>query len=120
MRLAAIASALAILLCAAVFGAIFLQRTSVSGPAPSPALAAPGEEPASAVGASARLDAGRTAPRTAPNAETRGGAARAPARGAEGGRAGRARSGPRHHLQQSQRPGRRSHGRDRHHRRAWV
>ena len=62
MRLAAIASALAILLCAAVFGAIFLQRTSVSGPAPSPALAAPGEEPASAIGASARVDAARTAP----------------------------------------------------------
>ena len=49
MRLAAIASALAIMLCAAVFGAIFLQRTSVSGPAPSPALAAPGEGQASAV-----------------------------------------------------------------------
>jgi len=64
MRLAAIASALAILLCAAVFGAIFLQRTSVSGPAPSPALAAPGEEPASAIGASARVDAARTAPGT--------------------------------------------------------
>ena len=64
MRLAAIASALAILLCAAVFGAIFLQRTSVSGPAPSPALAAPGQEPASAIGASARVDAARTAPGT--------------------------------------------------------
>jgi peptidoglycan/xylan/chitin deacetylase (PgdA/CDA1 family) len=65
MRLAAIASALAIVLCAAVFGAIFLQRTSVSGPAPSPAQAAPGEEPASAIGASARVDAARTAPGTA-------------------------------------------------------
>src|SRR6476620_1883737 len=64
MRLAAIASALAILLCAAVFGAIFLHRTSVSGPAPSPALAAPGEEPASAIGSSARVDAARTAPGT--------------------------------------------------------
>src|SRR3954453_10841168 len=64
MRLAAIASALAIVLCAAVFGAIFLQRTSVSGPAPSPALAAPGEEQASAIGASARTDASRPAPRT--------------------------------------------------------
>ena len=64
MRLAAIASALAIVLCAAVFGAIFLQRTSVSGPAPSPALAAPGEEPASAIGASARADASKPAPRT--------------------------------------------------------
>src|ERR1700716_3332695 len=63
MRLAAIASALAILLCAAVFGAIFLQRTSVSGPAPSPALAAPGEGQASAV-TNARADAMR-APGTA-------------------------------------------------------
>ena len=64
MRLAAIASALAILLCAAVFGAIFLQRTSVSGPAPSPAQAASGEEQASAIGASARVDSARTAPGT--------------------------------------------------------
>ena len=55
MRLAAIASALAIMLCAAVFGAIFLQRTSVSGPT-APALAAPGEAQAPAIGASARAD----------------------------------------------------------------
>jgi peptidoglycan/xylan/chitin deacetylase (PgdA/CDA1 family) len=55
MRLAAIASALAIMLCAAVFGAIFLQRTSVSGPT-APALAAPGEGQAPAIGASARAD----------------------------------------------------------------
>jgi Polysaccharide deacetylase len=41
MRLAAIASALAIVLCVAVFGAIFLQKTSV--PAPTPALATPTE-----------------------------------------------------------------------------
>ena len=59
MRLAAIASALAIVLCAAVFGAIFLQRTSVSGPAPSPALAAPAEGQASAV-TSARAEPLRT------------------------------------------------------------
>jgi peptidoglycan/xylan/chitin deacetylase (PgdA/CDA1 family) len=48
MRLAAIASALAIVLCAAVFGAIFLQRTSVSGAAPSPAQAAPADTQAQA------------------------------------------------------------------------
>ena len=53
MRLAAIASALAIILCAAVFGTIFLQRTSVSGPT-APALAAPGEGQAPAIGTSAR------------------------------------------------------------------
>lgn len=61
MRLAAIASALAILLCAAVFGAIFLQRTSVSGPAPSPALAAPGEEQAPGTATNARAEAVRAA-----------------------------------------------------------
>jgi peptidoglycan/xylan/chitin deacetylase (PgdA/CDA1 family) len=44
MRLATIASALAILVCAAIFGAIFLQRSSLSVSAPTPALAAP-EEP---------------------------------------------------------------------------
>ena len=60
MRLAAIASALAIILCAAVFGAIFLQRTSVSGPT-APALAAPGEGQAPAIGASARADAMKAA-----------------------------------------------------------
>jgi peptidoglycan/xylan/chitin deacetylase (PgdA/CDA1 family) len=46
MRLAAIASALAIVVCAAIFGAIFLQKASVPGPAPSAALAAPGEKAA--------------------------------------------------------------------------
>jgi peptidoglycan/xylan/chitin deacetylase (PgdA/CDA1 family) len=61
MRLAAIASALAILLCAAVFGAIFLQRTSVSGPAPSPALAAPGEDHAPGAATNARAEAVRAA-----------------------------------------------------------
>ena len=61
MRLAAIASALAILLCAAVFGAIFLQRTSVSGPAPSPALASPGEAQAPAAATNARAEAVRAA-----------------------------------------------------------
>ncbi|MGZ3294554.1 MAG: polysaccharide deacetylase family protein, partial [Xanthobacteraceae bacterium] len=60
MRLAAIASALAIILCAAVFGTIFLQRTSVSGPT-APALAAPGEGQAPAIGTSARADAMKAA-----------------------------------------------------------
>jgi peptidoglycan/xylan/chitin deacetylase (PgdA/CDA1 family) len=46
MRLAAIASALAIVVCAAIFGAIFLQKASVPGPAPSAALAAPEEKAA--------------------------------------------------------------------------
>src|ERR1700751_3399637 len=39
MRLAAIASALAIVLCVAVFGAIFLQKASIPAPASSPANA---------------------------------------------------------------------------------
>src|SRR5262245_30891418 len=48
MRLAMIASALAIVVCLAVFGAIALQKISVSGPAPSPAQTAPtgGQAPA--------------------------------------------------------------------------
>jgi peptidoglycan/xylan/chitin deacetylase (PgdA/CDA1 family) len=44
MRLAAIASTLAIVVCAAIFGAIFLQKTSLTGAAPSPAQAAPDEQ----------------------------------------------------------------------------
>jgi hypothetical protein len=36
MRLATIASALAIMLCVAVFGAIFLQKVSIQVPAPEP------------------------------------------------------------------------------------
>src|SRR5215831_2183918 len=40
MRLAAIASALAIVLCVAVFGAIFLQKASIPAPASAPAIAA--------------------------------------------------------------------------------
>jgi len=43
MRLAAIASALAIALCAAVFGAILLQKASFSVPAPAPSQATPTE-----------------------------------------------------------------------------
>jgi peptidoglycan/xylan/chitin deacetylase (PgdA/CDA1 family) len=43
MRLAAIASALAIALCVAVFGAILLQKASVSVPAPAPSQATPTE-----------------------------------------------------------------------------
>src|SRR5216684_5543993 len=48
MRLAAIASALAIVLCVAVFGAI-LQKAFVSGPAPLPVQAAPTDGQAPAV-----------------------------------------------------------------------
>jgi peptidoglycan/xylan/chitin deacetylase (PgdA/CDA1 family) len=43
MRLAAIASALAIVLCVAVFGAIFLQKVSIPVPAPAPPQATPTE-----------------------------------------------------------------------------
>src|SRR3981189_3344880 len=43
MRLAAIASALAIVVCAAIFGAIFLQKISVPPQAPLPAQAAPAD-----------------------------------------------------------------------------
>src|SRR5262245_51230781 len=45
MRLAAIASALAIVLCVAVFGAIFLQKASIPAPAPAQAQATPTEGP---------------------------------------------------------------------------
>jgi peptidoglycan/xylan/chitin deacetylase (PgdA/CDA1 family) len=48
MRLAAIASALAIVVCAAIFGAIFFQRASESGAASTPAMAAPSEPQAKA------------------------------------------------------------------------
>jgi len=43
MRLAAIASALAIVLCVAVFGAIALQKASIPVPAPAPPQATPTE-----------------------------------------------------------------------------
>jgi peptidoglycan/xylan/chitin deacetylase (PgdA/CDA1 family) len=49
MRLAAIASTLAIVVCAAIFGAIFLQKSSLTGAAPSPAQAAPEEQRAAPV-----------------------------------------------------------------------
>src|SRR6266480_2856761 len=51
MRLAAIASALAIVLCVAVFGAILLQRASLPVPAPAPPQATPtdGRAPGSVV-----------------------------------------------------------------------
>jgi hypothetical protein len=51
MRLAAIASALAIVLCAAVFGAILLQKASlpVSAPAPPQATPTDGRAPGSVV-----------------------------------------------------------------------
>src|SRR6266516_6884349 len=56
MRLAAIASALAIVLCVAVFGAILLQKTPLPGPAPAPPQATPteGRAPGSADNASER------------------------------------------------------------------
>src|SRR5262245_58522763 len=44
MRLAAIASTLAIVVCAAIFGAIFLQKASLTGAAPAPAQAATDEQ----------------------------------------------------------------------------
>ena len=43
MRLAAIASALAIVLCVAVFGSILLQKASIPVPAPAPSQATPTE-----------------------------------------------------------------------------
>ena len=43
MRLAAIASALAMVLCVAVFGAILLQKASLPVPAPAPPQATPTE-----------------------------------------------------------------------------
>src|SRR5262249_57687686 len=43
MRLAAIAPALAIVLCVAVFGAILLQKASIPVPAPAPPQATPAE-----------------------------------------------------------------------------
>ena len=51
MRLAAIASALAIVLCVAVFGAILLQKASLPVPAPAPPQATPteGRSPGSVV-----------------------------------------------------------------------
>src|SRR2546430_13633207 len=51
MRLAAIASALAIVLCVAVFGAILFQKASLPVPAPAPPQATPtdGRAPGSVV-----------------------------------------------------------------------
>src|SRR5260221_11242796 len=56
MRLAAIASALAIVLCVAVFGAILLQKASLPVPAPAPPQATPteGRAPGSADNAAER------------------------------------------------------------------
>jgi peptidoglycan/xylan/chitin deacetylase (PgdA/CDA1 family) len=65
MRLAAIASALAVVLCVAVFGAIFLQKTSVLMPEPAPALATPTEGRApGAVGTA--MDSAAVSPAGAP------------------------------------------------------
>src|SRR5262245_33378277 len=47
MRLALVASALAIVTCTAVFGAIFLQKVSVSGQEPLPVQAGPSGRQAS-------------------------------------------------------------------------
>jgi peptidoglycan/xylan/chitin deacetylase (PgdA/CDA1 family) len=58
MRLAAIASALAIVVCAAVFGTIFFQKSSVSVSAPLPAQAAPAEGQAAAASATDMSSAG--------------------------------------------------------------
>jgi peptidoglycan/xylan/chitin deacetylase (PgdA/CDA1 family) len=58
MRLAAIASALAIVVCAAVFGTIFFQKSSVSVSAPLPAQAASAEGPAAAAPATDMSSAG--------------------------------------------------------------
>jgi peptidoglycan/xylan/chitin deacetylase (PgdA/CDA1 family) len=58
MRLAAIASALAIVVCAAVFGTIFFQKSSVSVSAPLPAQAAPAEGQAAAAPATDMSSAG--------------------------------------------------------------
>ena len=49
MRLAAIASALAIVVCVAVFGAILLQKASILVPAPPQATPAEGRAPGSVV-----------------------------------------------------------------------
>jgi peptidoglycan/xylan/chitin deacetylase (PgdA/CDA1 family) len=46
MRLAAVACTLAIVVCAVIFGAIFLHKASVPGASPAPALAAPDERSA--------------------------------------------------------------------------
>ena len=77
MRLAAIASALAIVLCVAVFGAIFLQKASIPAPASSPATVTtePGARPSVGVacaGAGADAGAGMEAfcKKMAPNTAT--------------------------------------------------
>ena len=66
MRLAAIASALAIVLCVAVFGAIFLQKASVQ--APTPALATPTEGRAPAGPVVTAVDSPATSPARAAEA----------------------------------------------------
>jgi peptidoglycan/xylan/chitin deacetylase (PgdA/CDA1 family) len=56
MRLAAIASTLAIVVCALIFGAIFLQKASVPGAAPTAALAAPEERSAPPVAVTTTME----------------------------------------------------------------
>jgi peptidoglycan-N-acetylglucosamine deacetylase len=78
MRLAATASALAIVVGAATFGAILSQQTSMAVPAPSPALAAAVETPAtSTVGAA--TDGSSVAPSAVPLASQAPTPAAAPA-----------------------------------------
>jgi peptidoglycan/xylan/chitin deacetylase (PgdA/CDA1 family) len=62
MRLAATASALAIVVGAATFGAILSQQTSMAVPAPSPALAAAVETPATTSTVGAATDGSSVAP----------------------------------------------------------
>src|SRR5262249_3494976 len=67
MRLAAIASVLAIVLCAAVFGAVLFEKRSVSGQSSAPALAGPVEGQASVTaGAVATAVQASTATRAPP------------------------------------------------------
>jgi len=62
MRLAAIASALAIVLCVAAFGAILFQERSVSGRSSAPALVASVEGQASGTAVTAAESAAAQAP----------------------------------------------------------
>src|SRR5262249_75249 len=63
MRLAAIASALAIVLCVAAFGAILLQKASMPAPPPPPATPPEGRSPGSvATVADSAAESAATAP----------------------------------------------------------
>src|SRR5262245_37883389 len=56
MRLAAVASTLAIVVCALIFGAICLQKASVPGAAPTAGLAAPEERSAPPVAVTTTME----------------------------------------------------------------